>query len=111
MHNPDYFKWQEDVEFKISVFVFFMTKLTIITGELIKPGDTKCVLNEGMPTYRRPFEKGRLIIHFSVRSLVYSHFSCQSSSFLLLLPYPFVNVKENVNQILRHQTDFNIKKR
>ncbi|XP_017266141.1 dnaJ homolog subfamily A member 1 [Kryptolebias marmoratus] len=35
-------------------------------GELIKPGDTKCVLNEGMPTYRRPFEKGRLIIHFSV---------------------------------------------
>uniref|UniRef100_A0A087XGU5 DnaJ heat shock protein family (Hsp40) member A1 n=1 Tax=Poecilia formosa TaxID=48698 RepID=A0A087XGU5_POEFO len=36
------------------------------TGELIKPGDTKCVLNEGMPMYRRPFEKGRLIIHFSV---------------------------------------------
>ncbi|MEQ2188547.1 hypothetical protein GOODEAATRI_016219 [Goodea atripinnis] len=34
-------------------------------GELIKPGDTKCVLNEGMPMYRRPFEKGRLIIHFS----------------------------------------------
>ncbi|KAL3996509.1 dual specificity tyrosine-phosphorylation-regulated kinase 2/3/4 [Sarotherodon galilaeus] len=32
-----------------------------------KPGDTKCVLNEGMPMYRRPFEKGRLIIHFSVR--------------------------------------------
>lgn len=35
-------------------------------GEPIKPGDTKCVLNEGMPMYRRPFEKGRLIIHFSV---------------------------------------------
>ncbi|XP_015250442.1 PREDICTED: dnaJ homolog subfamily A member 1 [Cyprinodon variegatus] len=35
-------------------------------GELIKPADTKCVLNEGMPMYRRPFEKGRLIIHFSV---------------------------------------------
>ncbi|XP_037554167.1 dnaJ homolog subfamily A member 1 [Nematolebias whitei] len=35
-------------------------------GELVKPGDTKCVLGEGMPTYRRPFEKGRLIIHFSV---------------------------------------------
>lgn len=39
----------------------------LITGELIKPGDTKCVLTEGMPMYRRPFEKGRLIIHFSVR--------------------------------------------
>lgn len=35
-------------------------------GELIKPGDKKCVLGEGMPTHRRPFEKGRLIIHFSV---------------------------------------------
>uniref|UniRef100_A0A3B3BMQ6 DnaJ heat shock protein family (Hsp40) member A1 n=1 Tax=Oryzias melastigma TaxID=30732 RepID=A0A3B3BMQ6_ORYME len=35
-------------------------------GELIKPEDTKCILNEGMPTYRRPFEKGLLVIHFSV---------------------------------------------
>ncbi|XP_041838792.1 dnaJ homolog subfamily A member 1 [Melanotaenia boesemani] len=35
-------------------------------GELVKPGDTKCVMNEGMPMYRRPFEKGRLIIHFTV---------------------------------------------
>ncbi|XP_041946898.1 dnaJ homolog subfamily A member 1 isoform X1 [Alosa sapidissima] len=35
-------------------------------GELIKPGDIKCVLNEGMPLHRRPFEKGRLIIHFTV---------------------------------------------
>ncbi|XP_039880089.1 dnaJ homolog subfamily A member 1 isoform X1 [Simochromis diagramma] len=40
--------------------------ITSHPGELIRPGDTKCVLNEGMPTYRRPFEKGRLIIHFSV---------------------------------------------
>lgn len=40
--------------------------ITSHPGELIKPGDTKCVLNEGMPTYRRPFEKGRLIINFSV---------------------------------------------
>ncbi|XP_029356246.1 dnaJ homolog subfamily A member 1 [Echeneis naucrates] len=40
--------------------------ITSHPGELIKPGDTKCVLNEGMPTYRRPFEKGRLVIHFSV---------------------------------------------
>ncbi|XP_042560480.1 dnaJ homolog subfamily A member 1 [Clupea harengus] len=35
-------------------------------GELIKPGDTKCVMNEGMPLYRRPFEKGRLVINFTV---------------------------------------------
>ncbi|XP_076866531.1 dnaJ homolog subfamily A member 1 [Brachyhypopomus gauderio] len=40
--------------------------ITSHPGELIRPGDKKCVLNEGMPTYRRPFEKGRLIVLFSV---------------------------------------------
>ncbi|XP_056136009.1 dnaJ homolog subfamily A member 1 [Lampris incognitus] len=40
--------------------------ITSHPGDLIKPGDKKCVLNEGMPMHRRPFEKGRLIIHFSV---------------------------------------------
>ncbi|XP_051993987.1 dnaJ homolog subfamily A member 1-like [Xyrauchen texanus] len=40
--------------------------ITSHPGELIKPGDKKCVLNEGMPVYRRPFEKGGLIILFSV---------------------------------------------
>lgn len=29
-------------------------------------GDVKCVMNEGMPRYRSPFEKGRLIITFEV---------------------------------------------
>ncbi|CAF0909996.1 unnamed protein product [Brachionus calyciflorus] len=36
-------------------------------GEFIKPNDIKCVLNEGMPMYKNPFEKGRLIITFSVK--------------------------------------------
>uniref|UniRef100_A0A8C7SCQ6 Uncharacterized protein n=1 Tax=Oncorhynchus mykiss TaxID=8022 RepID=A0A8C7SCQ6_ONCMY len=40
--------------------------ITCHPGELIKPGDKKCVMNEGMPMHRRPFEKGRLIILFSV---------------------------------------------
>ncbi|XP_035280566.1 dnaJ homolog subfamily A member 1-like [Anguilla anguilla] len=40
--------------------------ITSHPGELIKPGTKKCVLNEGMPLYRRPFEKGRLIIVFTV---------------------------------------------
>merc|ERR1719495_415831 len=37
-----------------------------IPGECIKTGDLKCVFGEGMPTYRNPFEKGRLIIQFNV---------------------------------------------
>ncbi|XP_075581696.1 dnaJ homolog subfamily A member 1-like isoform X4 [Pelecanus crispus] len=35
-------------------------------GQTVKHGDIKCVLNEGMPIYRRPYEKGRLIIEFKV---------------------------------------------
>uniref|UniRef100_A0A2K6KSY9 J domain-containing protein n=1 Tax=Rhinopithecus bieti TaxID=61621 RepID=A0A2K6KSY9_RHIBE len=34
--------------------------------EIVKHGDTKCVINEGMPIYHRPYEKGRLIIEFKV---------------------------------------------
>merc|ERR1719147_448908 len=37
-----------------------------VAGEVIKPNDLKCVYGEGMPTYRNPFEKGRLILQFSV---------------------------------------------
>lgn len=36
-------------------------------GEVIKHGDVKCILNEGMPTYRDPFTKGRLVIRFTVK--------------------------------------------
>ncbi|CAK7295634.1 DnaJ homolog subfamily A member 1 [Vulpes lagopus] len=35
-------------------------------GQIVKHGDIKCVLKEGMPIYRRPHEKGCLIIEFKV---------------------------------------------
>jgi len=41
--------------------------LGTIPGEVIKPGDIKCIMNEGMPIYRNPMEKGRLVIQFSVK--------------------------------------------
>jgi len=37
-----------------------------VSGEVIKYGDVKCVMGEGMPMYRDPFQKGRLIIQFKV---------------------------------------------
>ncbi|XP_025418795.1 dnaJ homolog subfamily A member 1 [Sipha flava] len=40
--------------------------ITAIPGEVLKHGDVKCVMNEGMPQYKNPFEKGRLIIQFLV---------------------------------------------
>jgi len=40
--------------------------ITALPGEIIKHGDTKCVIAEGMPNYKNPFEKGNLIIQFIV---------------------------------------------
>lgn len=40
--------------------------ITNLPGEVVKNGAVKCVLNEGMPQYRNPFEKGKLIIQFMV---------------------------------------------
>ncbi|NXN18509.1 DNJA1 protein, partial [Indicator maculatus] len=42
-------------------------------GDIIRPGDMKCVPNEGMPVYRNPFQKGKLILQFQVRSWAPSH--------------------------------------
>lgn len=36
-------------------------------GTIIKPGDVKCVPNEGMPVYRNPTHRGKLVIQFQVR--------------------------------------------
>ncbi len=49
--------------YEIYKFIFNFYSL----GEVIKPNDVKCVLNEGMPMYKNPFEKGRLIIQFTVK--------------------------------------------
>lgn len=37
-----------------------------IPGEVIKNGDIKSIRNEGMPIYKNPTEKGRLIVQFNV---------------------------------------------
>uniref|UniRef100_A0A8C2TSE0 DnaJ homolog subfamily A member 1-like n=3 Tax=Neognathae TaxID=8825 RepID=A0A8C2TSE0_COTJA len=36
-------------------------------GDVIRPGDLKCIPNEGMPVYRSPFQKGKLILKFEVK--------------------------------------------
>ncbi|KAK2113342.1 mitochondrial protein import protein MAS5 [Saguinus oedipus] len=43
--------------------------ITSHPGQIVKHGDIKCVLNEGMPIYRRPYEKGRLIIEVKRKEL------------------------------------------
>ncbi|XP_013408528.1 dnaJ homolog subfamily A member 1 [Lingula anatina] len=41
--------------------------ISSLPGEVVKPGDLKCIPNEGMPAHRNPFEKGLLIIKFDVK--------------------------------------------
>lgn len=41
--------------------------ISSLPGEFIKPNCIKAVLNEGMPMYKNPFEKGRLVINFNVK--------------------------------------------
>jgi hypothetical protein len=36
-------------------------------GEIIKPGDVKEIAGEGMPMWKQPFDKGLLIIKFSIK--------------------------------------------
>jgi len=36
-------------------------------GEVIRPKEMKCVLDEGMPIYGDPLEKGRLVIDFQIK--------------------------------------------
>ncbi|XP_025070150.1 dnaJ homolog subfamily A member 1-like [Alligator sinensis] len=36
-------------------------------GDIIRPGDLKCIPNEGMPVYRSPYQRGKLIIQFQVK--------------------------------------------
>lgn len=45
--------------------MFYVLYLCFL-GEVIKTNDIKCVIGEGMPIYRDPFTKGRLIIKFNV---------------------------------------------
>jgi DnaJ homolog subfamily A member 1 len=40
--------------------------ISISVGQVVNYGDTKFISHEGMPIYRNPFEKGRLIIQFIV---------------------------------------------
>ncbi|XP_012274281.1 dnaJ homolog subfamily A member 1 [Orussus abietinus] len=40
--------------------------VTSLPGVITKHGDLKCILNEGMPVYKDPFTRGRLVIQFIV---------------------------------------------
>lgn len=40
--------------------------VTNLPGEVVKHDSFKCILGEGMPQHKNPFEKGRLIVQFQI---------------------------------------------
>uniref|UniRef100_A0A7S0SLL4 J domain-containing protein n=1 Tax=Mantoniella antarctica TaxID=81844 RepID=A0A7S0SLL4_9CHLO len=54
--------------FQMTVTHLDKRQLVISTneGDVIKPSSFKAVYDEGMPTHQRPFDKGKLFVHFNV---------------------------------------------
>nr|CAB3238696.1 dnaJ homolog subfamily A member 1-like [Phallusia mammillata] len=85
--------------------------ITTYPGEVIKYGDIKCVLGEGMPIYRDPFEKGRLVIQFKINFPPDRWTSPENIKKLekLLPPKDEVIVTDNMEEVTLHEFDENHK--
>ncbi|XP_014215455.1 dnaJ homolog subfamily A member 4 [Copidosoma floridanum] len=79
--------------------------VTSLPGNIIKPNDLKYIADEGMPQYKNPFEKGRLIIQFIINfptvldpSIIPTLASC-------LPPAPEVMIPDNAEEVELHAYD------
>nr|XP_034993803.1 dnaJ homolog subfamily A member 4 isoform X1 [Zootoca vivipara] len=75
--------------------------ITSKAGEVIKHGDVKCIINEGMPIYKSPLEKGSLIIQFLVAFPEHQWISKERLPLLeaLLPPREEVMISEDMDQV------------
>jgi DnaJ family protein A protein 2 len=83
-------------------------------NEIIKPGDVKYINGEGMPQYKNPFEKGRLIIKFDVEFPEPGFLTSEAQKILLqVLPTesPIKELPKDVEEVLlssvNQSTSFN----
>ncbi|KAG5889608.1 hypothetical protein JTB14_024029 [Gonioctena quinquepunctata] len=72
-------------------------------GNVVKPGDVKAIIGEGMPCYKNPFEKGNLYIAFDIK-FPENHFTSEvnlNSLETLLPPRPAFTMPqgENVEEV------------
>ena len=68
---------------------------------MVKYGDIRCILNEGMPVYRDPFQKGKLVIQFEV-DFPKNHWTTEDNVKkleLLLPPKPEILVTEQMEEV------------
>lgn len=81
-------------------------RLLLITsneGDIVKPGAYKAVYDEGMPTWQRPTDRGRLFIHFDVAFPAPGDLSDRETAALLSLlpPRPSLEVDVSACQEVR----------
>uniref|UniRef100_A0A8D0HFZ8 DnaJ heat shock protein family (Hsp40) member A4 n=1 Tax=Sphenodon punctatus TaxID=8508 RepID=A0A8D0HFZ8_SPHPU len=74
--------------------------LTSKPGEVMKHGDLKCVVSEGMPIYKSPMDKGYLILQFLVAFPEHQWLPLEKLSLLesLLPPREEVVITEEMDQ-------------
>jgi len=70
-----------------------------LPGEIIKPGDVKAIPDEGMPQYKRPFDKGRLFIKFSIKFPASGFFRDEHIKALEKVLPPRPELKYNPNDV------------
>ena len=88
--------------------------ITAIPGEVIKHGAVKSVLGEGMPRYKNPYEKGKLIIQFLVQFPPSINPAVIAELESLLPPRPQVNLPmdgENVEEVMLMDVDLEQQRR
>lgn len=79
--------------------------ITAIPGEITKHGEVKYIANEGMPYYKNPMDKGRLLIQFIVQfpneispTVIPALESC-------LPPRPVITIPEHAEECILNQMD------
>lgn len=73
--------------------------LTVFPGDVVKNGDIKYINGEGMPTHRNPFEKGKLIVQFSVEFPSKIDSSVVSRLEALLPPRPALEIPQEHEEV------------
>uniref|UniRef100_T1J3S1 DnaJ homolog subfamily A member 1 n=1 Tax=Strigamia maritima TaxID=126957 RepID=T1J3S1_STRMM len=81
--------------------------ITCLPGEVIKHGDVRAILSEGMPQYKNPFEKGKLIVQFLVRFPPAGFIPVEQIHQLeaLLPPRPVTVVPDNAEEVVLVEMD------
>lgn len=74
--------------------------ITAIPGEITKHGDVKYISSEGMPYYKNPMEKGRLLVQFIVQFPETISPTVIPSLEQCLPPRPIIHIPDNAEECI-----------